>query len=399
MNKKRLMIMMGGSKNTTPPAPVYDKMVTMWLQPEDMLTKAQIDTIISFSVAHHITDLFGATTDWNASPKTTLGASTLGRETDYRADGKLPFTYLLEQATANNIKVHAWAVIHFFYHWGGASAQLLSPLANDGTNHDTSNGGSCLNFATKATRDTVTDFLADFATQNPGITSINLDYIRTDAVVTGISGANVTSFVSELKAKTATSISICSLASKYAINSHKQDAVAWVRDGYADMITAMGYEYPFSLKWDYMSTYDWASNPTKKLVWGIGAMADMEQPSDFGFQIKKYNDYGFKRFAVFSWADDLKDNSGFQSPLDNFAAGTLNPTMGAVTKVVVNGNTSITLTIGGTAYTTTNASVSAYTNQSTLKKAIELVQGARPFVYYLRKVAGYIAVMIGEYEP
>jgi len=382
-----------------PDPPEYDKMMTMWLQPEDITTKEKIDTIVSFSVAHHITDLFASFVDWNASPKTTLGSSTLGRQTSYEADGKLPFTYLLEQATANNIKVHAWAVIHFFYHWGGGSAVLLSPLTDNSTNHNTTNGGSCLNFATKATRDTVTDFLADMATLNPGIVSINLDYIRTDATVSGITLANITSFVSELKEKVSIPISICSLASKYAISSFMQDAVAWVQDGYADMITAMGYEYPYSLKWDYFSTYDWESNPTKKLVWGMGAQSTMQRPSDFGFQIKKYGDKNFKDFATFSWADDLKDDSGYQSPLDSFANDTLDPTMDAVTKVTVTGNTSIALTIGGVVYTTTNASVSAYTDQGTLKAAIESVQGARPFIYYMRKVSGYIAVMIGEYEP
>jgi hypothetical protein len=231
------------------------------------------------------------------------------------------------------------------------------------------------------------------------LSSINLVYIRTDGVVTGISLANVTSFVSELRAKTSIPLSVCSLANKYAITSLKQDAIAWINSGYIDMITTMGYEFAYGVKWQYISGYDWVSNPTKKLVWGLGAMAYMENPSDLEFQLKKYGDIGHKNFSIFSWADDLKDNSDYDDVLDDLATNTLNPTMGAITKITVTPSTSIVLTIGGAAYTTTYSNVSSYTTAGALKRYIESVEGARPFVYYMRKTTNTIQIMVGEFEP
>lgn len=374
-------------------------MLGMWLQPEDIDTKAEIDAIITYSVAHGVTDLFASFVDWNTNPKTTLGDSTLGNITSKTADGKYPFTYLTEQAVANGIRVHAWVVVHFAYHWCGSSAVLDSPLTDNSTNHDTSNGGSCINFANFDTRDAITDFFADIASENPGISSITLDYIRTDGVVTGIDLDDVTDFVSELRAKTSVPISVCSLANKYAVTSFKQDSIAWITSGYIDMIVTMGYEYAYGVKWQYISGFDWSSNPSKTLMWGLGAMVSTESPSDLEFHLKKYGDIGYKNFSIFSWADDLKDNSDYDDVLDDLATNTLNPTMGAITKITVTPSTSIVLTIGGTAYTTTYSNASSYTTAGTLKRYIESVEGARPFVYYMRKTTSTIQIMVGEFEP
>jgi len=375
------------------------RILGMWLQPESYDSKSEIDTIISYASSHGVTDLFAAMVDWNTNPKTVLGNSTLGNATSKTADGKKPFVYLVEQAQANGIRVHAWVVVHFAYHWCGSSAVLASPLTDNSTNHDTSNGGSCINFANFDTREALTDFFADLADENPDIASINLDYIRTDAIVTGIDLDDITDFVSELRAKTSVPISVCSLANKYAVTSHMQDAVAWIDDNLIDMIVTMGYEYAYSIKWRYLSGFDWEANPTKKLVWGLGAMVNTESPSDFEFQLKKYGDLGYKNFCIFDWVDDLKDNSDYEDVLDDLKTNTLNPTMGAITKITVTPSTSIVLTIGGTDYTTTYSSVSSYTTAGTLKRQIESIQGARPFVYYMRNTTSTIQIMVGEFQP
>lgn len=388
----KIMMLMGGGVSA-PLSPL-----AMWIWPEAYNTKAEIDAIIAYSVAHGITDLYPSAIDWNISPRTVLGGSTVANITAYTADSKTPMAYLIQEASARGIRVHAWFVIYIWETWGGAGSVLLTPLTDNATNHSTDSGGSCLNFAQAAPRGTVEDCIADFVTQNPGLTGVNLDYIRTDGVVTNITAANVTAFVSELRAKIpSVELSFCSLANSLAVPTYKQDGAAWLANDYADTMISMGYDLAYGVKRKYWDTCDFTG---KKHFVGQTTQAGYSNPSDFAAGMIRYRDLGYENFCYFVWPDNV-DAAGYAAAIDDYRDGTIdaNTTMGAISKITVTPGTSFAITIGGEVFTTAYADVTDHTTTGELKSHIEAVEGARPFIYYMRPTASTVKIVVGDWEP
>jgi hypothetical protein len=282
---------------------------------------------------------------------------------------------------------------------------LKTPLTDNSTNHDTSNGGSTINYSTLAVRTTIINAIVDFAIRNPGASGINLDYIRTDGVVTGQTDANVTSFVSELRTATAglnKKINVCAL-SVYNFTSKHQDIPTWLNNNYIDDVMVMAYYENAAAKMKY---WDGCNFNGHDLLVGIGTEIasnvpdfNCTTPSDMRATLRQYHNLGYNNFALFCWGDSM-DLSTNQAALNEYLAGTIDSTAPypAISSVQVVPGTSFTTIIGGTTSTRTYASVSSYVTTGTLKAYIESAEGQRPWIHYQRPTSTTIAIQVGDWE-
>jgi hypothetical protein len=392
--------------STPPIVPATPKMA-MWVWVSQYDTQAEADALIEFAsgsatVSGKITDLYMAVQNDYPSPKVVMGQTTKCNKTSTLFGSLTPYEYIVQQAHAAGIRVHAWWVIYPWAYWGGATAALATPLTDNGTNHDTSGGGSTINFSTAAVRTALVDAMAEFHTLN-GDDGINLDYIRTDGLVTGQTDEDVSSLVGDLRAGTTAEISVCAL-SVYEATSHHQDVATWLTSDYIDTVAVMAYYTNAAAKlykWD-----NWNLAGGKTLLVGIGTeeasgtgSLNCTKASDTRASFRQYSLLGYKNFCLFNWGDSIYLPVR-QAPVQEYLLGNIDTTAPypSVSSVTVTPGTSFSLTIGGTVYTTLNSDCAAYTQTGTLKGYIESLQGQRPWIHYERPTSSTVKIIVGDFE-
>lgn len=393
-----------------PPVPPATPRIGMWLQDGDYNTVAKVNAILAWAEGR-VSDLYPFVQDYDTNPKCVNGASTLFNVTATTVGGVPPFVYLCQRASAVGIKVHATFAIYIWSFWLVTTGGLVTGLAENGTNHDTSNGGSTINFSTAAVRSTINSALADFITENPLCSGLCLDYIRTDGTVTGQTTANVTSFVSECRAAlpAGTELSVCALAVPNAESSNHQDIVAWLAAGadYIDTVLAMAYYTNLADKMLIFDACDWNRGHT--LMLGVATEESSSEPSfnatrpsDTRASIRQFFINGYKNLALFSWPDSY-DTAAQQAVIDEYLAGNIETSAPypAVSSIVVTPGTGISFTIAGVTYSITEAEVSGYSTPGTIKAYIENKIGLQlPFMHFMRDevYTTTLIVLLGDWE-
>jgi len=382
-------------------------LISMWLQYYAYDTKAECDAIIQYCKDNGITDLDAIAVNSDATPKVCMGNSTLCNVTSTNIDGMKPIRYLAREAKTHGIRVHAWWCIYIWTWWGTSNAVLLSPLTDNATNHDTSNGGSTLNFSQSSPRTTVINAIKDFAKENPEVYGVNLDYIRTDGTVTGQTDANVTSFVSECRtAIPDRELSACTLSVLNITYPVHQDMPSWINNRYIDTCRVMGYYTSYPLKLYHMDQAD-----LSKVRFFMGTATEQNssdwafnctRPSDLRTTLRQHSELGYPNACIFDWVDAM-DTVEFQEALSDYLHGKLQAVVPypAITKITVTPATSFSLDIGGSTYTTLYSAITDHITTASLKTHVEGIEGQRPWIHYYRPEnnSTYVRILAGDWLP
>lgn len=389
-----------------PPTPPATPRIGMWLQDWDYTTKARVDAIMAWAPGR-ISDFYAFVQNWDTNPKCVQGYSTLMNVTATTVEGLPPFVYLCQRATAAGIRVHATFAIYFFSFWVVTTGGLITGLTDNATNHDTSNGGSTINYSTAAVRNAIVAALDDFLDENPLCSGLNLDYIRTDGLVTGQTTANVTSLVSEIRAAipATAEVSVCALSVPNAESACHQDISVWLAAGndYIDTVTSMAYYTNLADKKLVWDACDWNRGHT--LMVGIGSeesssepVFNCTRPSDNRASIRQISDYDYRNIILFCWADAWHESTR-QAIIDEYLAGTIETTAPypAISSLTVTPGTGISFVIGASTYSLSEAEVAGLTTAG-IKAYAETKFGLQlPFVHFTWD-GSVLTVQLGDWE-
>lgn len=369
----------------------------------DQDCKALVDTLISHAVTGNVNEIHAHIIDsYSGSPFTLTGASTLCHVTEFTANGMTPFAYLLQQAHANGIKVLARLFIYHPVYWFGATTPLITPLTNNATNHNQTNGGDTINFASEAVRTAIANMIGDFVVQNPTVDGVSLDDLRTDGVVTQTT-AEVNGLVAAIRAAVPMQYSIEGVGesgieaeldspSGGSLSHIAQDVPAWLANGWCDRVTYIGY----FIKWatrqvilDNVAGY--------RPAVGISMEASQTTLSTWKHSLLKLWAHGYRRILCFQHSDRF-DEEPFRQAVIDLYAGTLTAPQPPVSKIVVTPDTSFAITISGAEYTVTNASVADHTTEGPLKAHFEGLAGEQPALILKRPTTSTIQVHLGDWK-
>jgi len=375
--------------------------INTWVQYYQYNSRSECDAILAYARDYHFTDIALMVIDYDTNPKVAYGnTGSLMRKTSIVIDGVTPMQYMARECKGMGINVSVWWCLHFFDWWGGTSAVLYDYL--DSAYDDNSGGTHMLDFSEPYARSEVIAAMKEFQQANSHVGGCTLDYIRSDGYSTHLTDADITAFVSEVRTAMPDRYILADVITRYGPSIH-QDTPTWTQNNYIDATSGMAaYDALCVKKWGWDQ---WDKNKLTIMVanyaeTGSGEFA-MATPSDTRATFRQHFDLGMIHFALFDMATDHWLAAERKACLLEYLKGQLQATAPypAITSATVTPDTSISLTIGGSTYTTYHADVSDHTSTWQLKTHIEGVEGQRPWIHYLRDTSSTIVLSIGDWDP
>jgi hypothetical protein len=224
----------------------------LWAQGSDTRSVSGTQALLDVCTSCHFTDLaFLANSSGGV-----LWNSSYFRSSAERVDGLHYMDYLVREAKARNIRVHAWITLGY---WRGlwANRNAGCPEAWNCaslSNWDTSTYGEWVNLSRPDVQAAVGAAVEDILAHNPDLAGVSLDYVRlqpaTERKDGRLTGEHVTTCVRQAKTAmgdrtlTVTGVPLWAEGYQgynYDIHGCSQNWPAWILDGLVDYVLAMNY--------------------------------------------------------------------------------------------------------------------------------------------------------------